>query len=72
MLERRRQRVAALDAEVKALQAGNRGRETTWDAERVMKMDAAALSLGKRCVMWDDAGAGFYLVSIAMYWKESS
>jgi hypothetical protein len=67
VLERRRQRVAALDAEVKSLQAGNPRREPGWDAERVMAMDAAALALGKRCVMWDDAGAGFYLVSIALY-----
>ncbi len=59
--------MAALDAEVKALQAGNPRREPAWAEERVMAMDRAALELGKRCVMWDDTGAGFYLVSALLH-----
>ncbi len=47
------------------MQNDNPGRKPDWDEERIMKMDRAALELGKRCILWDDKGAGFFLVRIA-------
>ena len=67
MLEKRRQRVAQLDAEVARMTSTNSGRVPAWDTERVMRMDQAALALGKRCIMWDDAGAGFFLVRSVVF-----
>ena len=65
VLEKRKQRIAALDSEIKRMQNDNPGRKPDWDEERIMKMDRAALELGKRCILWDDKGAGFFLVRIA-------
>lgn len=62
VLEKRKQRVQELDADVNRMQSRNPGRVPDWDEERLMRMDKAALQHGKRCVMWDDTGAGFYLV----------
>jgi hypothetical protein len=62
VLERRRQRVAALDAQVAASRARRPGRVPDWPPERLARLDRLALEAGKRCVMWDDAGAGFYLM----------
>lgn len=62
MLEKRKQRIAALDSEIKRMQNANPGRKPDWDEDKIMKMDRAALELGKRCVMWDDKGTGFFLV----------
>lgn len=54
--------MAQLDAQVGAMTQRSPGRMPCWDDERVMRMDRAALEQGKRCVMWDDQGAGFFLV----------
>jgi len=62
VLEKRKQRIAGLDSEIERMQNANPGRKPDWDEERIMKMDRAALELGKRCVMWDDKGTGFFLV----------
>lgn len=62
VLERRRQRVAQLDSQVADMTANNPGRVPAWEEARLMAMDRLALEQGKRCVMWDDQGAGFYLV----------
>lgn len=44
------------------MQRQNPGRPPSWDEERLLRLDRAALKLGKRCVMWDDSGGGFYLM----------
>jgi hypothetical protein len=44
------------------MQNANPGRKPDWNEERIMRMDRAALELGKRCIMWDDKGTGFFLV----------
>jgi hypothetical protein len=66
VLEKRKQRIAAFESEIKRMQTTNPGRTPNWDEERIMKMDRAALEMGKRCIMWDDKGTGFFLVSILL------
>lgn len=62
MLEKRAQKEAQLDAEVKSMLAAMPGRVPGWERRRVMLIDRYCLEEGKRCIMWDDDGAGFYLV----------
>jgi hypothetical protein len=62
VLEKRKQRIAALDSEIERMQNANPGRKPDWSEEKIMNMDRAALELGKRCIMWDDRGTGFFLV----------
>ena len=63
VLAKRKERVAQLDNDIKRMQTHNPGKKPEWNEQRVMLMDRTALELGKRCIMWDDAGSGFFLVS---------
>lgn len=65
VLERRQRATEELDASVRRMVEHNPGRAPRWAPQRVMHMDRFCLQHGKRCVMWDDEGAGFYLVSSA-------
>ncbi|KAL4423816.1 hypothetical protein ABPG75_001117 [Micractinium tetrahymenae] len=65
VLKRREERKKALDAAVEDMLARAPGRVPGWDLERRMYMDRFCLEHGKRCIMWDDEGAGFYLM---MHW----
>ena len=64
MLQNRKKHIAELDETILSMKLRNAGRKPDWDAEQLMLLDRTALELGKRCVLWDDAGSGFYLVSI--------
>lgn len=63
VLKRRGERRKALDAAVKDMLARAPGRVPSWHRERRMQMDRVCLQHSKRCIMWDDEGSGFYLVS---------
>lgn len=41
---------------------GISARPTRWSESKVTLMDYICLKNGKRCIMWDDEGEGFYLV----------
>jgi len=72
VLQKRKHRKEQLDAAVAHMQATNPNRLPMWSTERIMRIDRFALQHGKRCIMWDDAGSGFYLVSATLYFKISS
>lgn len=63
VLKRRVERKKALDAAVKDMLGRAPGRVPSWERERLMQMDRFCLQNNKRCIMWDDAASGFYLVS---------
>lgn len=63
VLEQRQRRLEELDARAAAMLAVAPGRPPAWPPERLAALDAHALAHGKRCIMWDDQGAGFFLVS---------
>lgn len=62
VLEKRGQRVEKLETSLKSLFENNHRRIPDWDVQRIEALDAMALAHGKRCIMWDDQGAGFYLL----------
>jgi hypothetical protein len=63
VLETRKKRVASLDDTIRRMQVQNAGRRPNWSEERILVYDRIALESGKRCVLWDDTGNGFFLVS---------
>ena len=39
-------------------------RKPSWNKSDILRMDMKCLRNGERCIMWDDAGAGFYMVRL--------
>lgn len=62
MLAKRAARQAKLDAKVEHMMKTMPGRVPNWHPNRLMQLDRFCLEAGKRCIMWDDEGAGFYLM----------
>lgn len=60
VVEQREQKIAAMNRDIERMKRQNAGRPPSWDDKRLMQLDRAALEFGKRCIMWDDSGAGFY------------
>ncbi|KAK3277142.1 hypothetical protein CYMTET_14829 [Cymbomonas tetramitiformis] len=52
---------AALAQECAALAKSWKGREASWPEQKRQLVDKLALEYGKRMVLWDDEGSGFYL-----------
>lgn len=72
VLKRRQERKEALDAAVKDMLARAPGRVPDWALERRMQMDRYCLEHSKRCIMWDDDSAGFFLVRhLGKGWPEA-
>jgi hypothetical protein len=76
VLQKRQQHVEELNRQVQQMLQRNPGRVPCWEQQRLMHLDALALRQGKRCIMWDDEGSGFYLVSEApctstLGWREA-
>lgn len=61
-MRKRLEKKKRLQDGVEKIIKGITARKTVWSIEKVMDMDALCLKHGKRCVMWDDEGNGFYLV----------
>lgn len=51
-----------MDTAVAQMMVKNPRRKPKWKYSRIEYIDAVALKEGKRCIMWDDSGNGFYLV----------
>ncbi|BDA40553.1 hypothetical protein COCOBI_01-2060 [Coccomyxa sp. Obi] len=60
--EERKQRNAEVNDKIRRILTENPGRKPRWSDERLRQMDRIALEQRKRCIMWDDEGAGFYLM----------
>jgi hypothetical protein len=61
-VRKRQEKKKRLQNSVEKIIKGITSRKTVWAIDKVMDMDALCLKHGKRCIMWDDEGNGFYLV----------
>ncbi|WPT11919.1 hypothetical protein PSENEW3n2_00005418 [Picochlorum sp. SENEW3] len=61
-VRKRQEKKKRLQNSVEKIIKGITSRKTVWAIDKVMDMDALCLKHGKRCIMWDDEGNGFYLL----------
>ncbi|KAK9824355.1 hypothetical protein WJX72_009649 [[Myrmecia] bisecta] len=62
VLERRQKNQDELKMRINHILQHNPRRKLAWDEHRIQELDKFALQHGKRCIMWDDEGAGFYMM----------
>jgi hypothetical protein len=70
LLKRREEKKAHLKDAISRELAGISRRKANWSPSQLKQMDDLCLKSGKRCVMWSDEGAGWYVL-INWVWEDN-